>query len=106
MYITRQEAINVIYNVINEILPLVEDDFTQEDLEEYEGYLQEIASCIEHECKGLHTWGAEEEVMELFIAYREDLWTDELKQRLGAINEKHSFKPAPYEEKTLAEDDD
>lgn len=86
-YITREEASAVLQT-------LIDSDILDEDLE---SALEEIKLCIEEECAGYHCWGASDEFDELSVAYREDMWTDELKAKLRSIHDKHSFTPAPYE---------
>lgn len=94
MTITRTEAIRVLRR-------LEECGILNEELE---NGVADILRCIDAERDGLHIWGAEDEWVKLYIAYREDLWTPELKAELQAINDKYSFVPAPYEAEKLEED--
>ena len=97
-YITRNEAVDTLYMLVN-------SDILDDDLRDK---IEEIANCIEKENLGYSLWGAEEDATELFVARREDLWTDELKERLAEIHNKYSFTPAPFEradfEERLSED--
>lgn len=97
-YITRNEAIDVLYCLINS--GILDD--------ELEAEIEEIACCIEKENEGYHLWGADAEVGELFVARRQDQWTDELVSHLREIHDKYSFTPAPFEraefEERLSED--
>lgn len=63
MYITREEAVKTLYNIINS--GIISD--------ELEGKLQDIASCIDNEEQGLFTWGAddwEQHCNEIWKKYR------------------------------------
>lgn len=86
--ISREEAIETLsFLESNEIL--------SEDLQ---GKLLDIRSCIEAELQGWHFWGAEDDdYIELHIARRSDLWTDEVKKKCEELDHKHTFTPAPYE---------
>ena len=95
MFIQREEAVQVLYNLINSgILK-----------REYEDALEEIATCIEKEGQGLHMWGAEDDAVELFVAYRKDLLTDEVKKKIKDTQEKYSFSPSPFEEDVFNENE-
>ena len=82
MYITREEAVHTLYAVINSGIIS----------EELERKLQDIASCIDNEEQGLFTWGADNDVMDLFVAKREDLITPEWEQHCNEIWEKYKIK--------------
>lgn len=82
MYITRDEAVTTLYDVIN-------SGIISEELEER---LEDIASCIEHEEQGLFTWGADDDVIDLFVAKREDLYTPEWEQHCNEIWEKYRIR--------------
>lgn len=82
MYITREEAVTTLYDVINS--GIISD--------ELEGKLQDIASCIDNEEQGLFTWGADDDVIDLFIAKREDLITPEWEQHCNEIWEKYRIR--------------
>ena len=69
--------------------PLLSDDVCDS--------LNEIANCIDAEQHGLHIWNADDDHGKLFVAYREDLLTDELKAELQKIADKYSFTPSPFE---------
>lgn len=90
--ITRKEAIETLYDLINSgILS-----------EEIEGKIQDIADNIENEQYGLHMWGAdEEEYAVLYTVKREDLITDEDRAEGQRIWEKYSFMPSPHEEEEI-----
>ena len=80
--ITREEAVETLYEIINS--GIISDDL--------ESKLQDIANCIEDEDKehglGIMAWGMNrEEHGMLHTAYREDLWTDELKAKIQAIHD-------------------
>lgn len=94
-FITREEAIETLVNLVNSgILD-----------EELENNLEEIISCIDYERKGYHAWGADCEFTDLFIAYRSDLWTDELKERMQKLHNKYSFTPASYEQEEINDEE-
>lgn len=82
MYITREEAVTTLYDVIDS--GIISD--------ELEGKLQDIASCIDNEEWGLFTWGADDDVMDLFVAKREDLITPEWEQHCDEIYEKYRIR--------------
>lgn len=64
--------------------------------------LIDIRTCIEAELDGWHFWGAsDDDYMELHIARRQDLWTDEVKAKCEAIDKRHTFVPAEYEQHDL-----
>lgn len=86
--ITRDKAIEtLVFLESNEIL----SDELQNDL-------ADIRCCIEAEQNGIHFWGGDDsEYLELNVATREDLLTEEAKQRCMDIFKAHRFTPAPYE---------
>lgn len=88
MNITREEAIDALYEVINS--GIIKEELSDE--------LQEIANCIRDENLGMHTWGAGAEIGMLYVSTRQDLITDEMDKKAKEIYEKHAFTPAPYEE--------
>lgn len=91
--ITREEATDVLYKIQG-------SDILSEELEDQIG---QIIECIEEEKIGRHIWGAEDdEFAKLHIAYREDLWTDELIKECKEIEKKITFEPAPYEKEEIA----
>jgi len=83
MYITREDAVHRIYDVINS--GIISDELASD--------LGDIAKCIEaEETHNVMLWGADEDATKLFIAFREDLWTDELKKEINDIYEKYKIK--------------
>ena len=82
MVISRDEAIQVLYQVMN-------SGIISEDIEEE---LQDIANCIEGEKKGLFLWGADDDHIDLFTARREDLIDDAWEQHLDELWEKYRIK--------------
>lgn len=90
--ITREEAIETLYDLLNSgILS-----------EEIEDKIQDIADNIENERYGLHMWGAdEEEYAVLYTAKREDLITDEDRAEGQRIWDKYTFTPSPHEEQEI-----
>lgn len=86
--ITRDKAIEtLIFLESNEILS-----------DELQNNLADIRCCIEAEQNGIHFWGGDDsEYLELNVATREDLLTEEAKQRCMDIFKAHRFTPAPYE---------
>lgn len=87
MYITRDDAIQALYEVINS--GIIDRELT--------GKLEDIATCIDAEDDSIHIWGAEDDAEELFTAYREDLLTEKLRERLFKIRNKYIFVPSLYE---------
>ena len=82
MYVTRKEAIKIIYDTMNSgILS-----------EELENALQDIANCIEHENDELFLWGADDEVSDLFAAWRKDLIPPEWEEHCKSLYEKYKIK--------------
>lgn len=84
---TRKEAIETLYELINS--GILSEDISSK--------LEDIAKCIEVEDSennlGISLWGVlEDDWVELVIAYREDLWTDELKAKIQAIYEKYRIR--------------
>lgn len=82
-YITRQEAVSVLYDLIN----------TGILSGEIEVLLEEMAHCVNAEDDGLFIWGADEEVDKLYIAVREDLQNDEYEKECRRLYEKYRIKP-------------
>lgn len=82
MFLTREEAVVVIYDLINSGIldPRLCDELTN------------IANSITNETYGLDTWGADDEVADLFVAKREDLITDEWKRHVEELYEKYKIK--------------
>ena len=85
--ITRDEALEVLYDLIN-------SGIIAEDLEEA---LEDIAKCIRAEDKerdlGIDIWGAEEnDWIDLYILKREDLITPEWTQHCEEVYEKYRIK--------------
>ena len=81
---TREEAIETISELIDS--NILSDELTDK--------LEAIRQCISaEESHGIFVWGAEcDDWMKLFVAYREDLWTDELKKEIQSIYEKYKIK--------------
>lgn len=89
--ITREEAIDALIQLENS--DILDDSIIEQ--------VSEIRMCLEHERQGYHGWGADDDFDKLFVAYREDLWTDELKAECAEISKKYSFTPAPFEAEEL-----
>ena len=86
--ITRDKAIETL--VFLESNKLLSDELQND--------LADIRCCIEAEQNGIHFWGGDDsEYLELNVATREDLLTEEAKQRCMDIFKAHRFTPAPYE---------
>jgi len=81
---TREEAIKTLYQLIN-------SDVLSDEIAEK---LEDIAKCIGAEDEqNIFIWGVEDnDWAELYIAYRSDLWTDELKARMKSIYEKYKIQ--------------
>lgn len=84
---TREEAIETLYELINS--GILSEDITSK--------LENIANCIEAEDSennlGISLWGVlEDDWAVLFMAYREDLWTDERIAKIQAIYDKYRIK--------------
>lgn len=79
---TREEAIETLQS-------LVDSGVLSEEKTES---LEQIIRCIECENDGLFIWGAEGDWIQLYIGYREDLWTDEMKKNMENIFEKYRIK--------------
>ena len=81
---TREEAVEKLFSLIN-------SGILSGEMEEA---LEDIVKCIEaEEEQGIFIWGAKEnDWAELYVAYREDLWTDELKQKMQQIHDKYKIK--------------
>ena len=84
---TLEEAVETLYEIINSgILD-----------KELESKLESVAKCIEEmdseEHLALWLWGAEDtDWVDLFVAKREDLITDEWKSHLNEVYEKYRIK--------------
>ncbi len=87
MFITRNEAVECLYNLINS--DVLDCDILDD--------LEEIANCIDHENEGYHLWGADDEAADLFSIPRSDLITEEVRNERERLCKKYSFTPAPYE---------
>lgn len=86
--ISREEAVDI-------LTMLEESEILNEEIQDKLG---DISTAIEKETEGLHIWGSEEDDWtELYVAYREDHWTDELKARLEGIDKKYRYTPSPFE---------
>ena len=93
-YLSRQEAIDVLLSAASTgvLASELEDD------------LEEIANLISYELDGEHFWGQPYESGDkLRVAYREDLWTEELIKEVSAQHEHARFIPAPNEIQELKE---
>lgn len=90
--ITREKAI--------ELITYLEDAGIFSD--DVESGLADVRMCIEAEMRGYHFWGGDIDTGELYIARREDQWTEEVVDRTRKIAEKYSFSPAPHEKEELA----
>ena len=82
MHITREQAQGTLYDLIN-------SGILDKEIEEK---LQDVVNCIDAENEGLFLWGADDDADELFICRRDDLYSDELAKRLGAIFDKYKIK--------------
>jgi len=83
--ITREEAIEVIYD-------LIDSDILKTDVEER---LQDIANCIEGELVGRHEWGVDRsKLAKLYGATRIDLVTDKDIEEYDRIHRKLTFVPS------------
>lgn len=90
--ITREEALNVINDLIN-------SEILSEDLEYA---LSDIRMCIEEEMIGRHVWGIPDEWMaKLHTSVRADLVTDELIDEYDNIHKGIAFKPSTFETKEI-----
>ncbi len=83
---TRAEAVATLYELIDS--GVLSEDLTSA--------LELIARCIEEEDAethlGVFLWGAkDDDWVELFVAHREDLWTDELEAKVQAIYDKYKI---------------
>lgn len=96
-YITREEAFNVLED-------LIESDILSDEICDL---LHSIAECIEEERYCRHIWGGDpEEICELYTAHREDLITPEIINRCAEIHQKYEFMPATFEADLYDDDDD
>ena len=83
MYITRQEAVEALLEVVNS--GILED--------ELETKLSETAIILQHEDEDkLSLWGAEDDATDLFIAKRQDLITPEWEKHCNDLYEKYKMK--------------
>ena len=82
MMITREAAIVTLYDLINS--GILAEDLCDE--------LTDIANCIAHEEIGLDTWGADDDVIDLFIAKRAELVTPAWKKHVAELYEKYKIK--------------
>ena len=92
--ITREEAVDVIYGLING--QLIEEELD----EETENLLTDIAQCIEAEKIGIHAWGMDDkEWVFLHTAFRTDLpdFADNMKKQ-REIAERYAFKEIEWGE--------
>lgn len=87
MYITREQAIEVLYTVGNSQI-----------LDRKLGKsLLEIANILQNEITyGLILWGAEDDVTDLFVMKRQGLIDDEWVQHCRELNEKYSLEKRIY----------
>jgi hypothetical protein len=91
-YLTRQASIDILYD-------LASSEFFSEELSDN---LHEIANLISYELDGEHFWGQPYESSDkLRVAYREDLWTEELAKEVAEQHERARFTPAPNEVQQL-----
>lgn len=83
MFMTKEEAIDVLENFIN-------TGVIKEDLEDG---LESIRMLLKYEVEDkLNLWGADDEAGELFVAVRSDLKTPEYEKRMNGLWEKYSIK--------------
>lgn len=82
MYITRDEAIVTLHDLMNS--GILDADLCDE--------LNDIASCIAHKDIGLNTWGADDDVIDLFVAKRSDLITPAWRKHIEELYEKYKIK--------------
>lgn len=83
MYITKQEAVDTLMDLIG----------TGIIREELEDKIEEIIHVLSHEIDDkLNLWGAGDEAHELFVAVRSDLQTPEYEKRMNELWEKYSIK--------------
>ena len=93
-FLTRKESIEVLYDVIN-------SGILDQDLEDD---LIEIASLIEFELRGEHSWGQPyESRSELDVAYRADLITSEIIREADRQHKEAMYIPCTLEMKELIE---
>lgn len=93
-FFTRSEAISALYEVIN--AGILDDAI--------ENNLSEIANLIQYELNGEHLWGQPYESCDkLHVAYREDLWTEELIKECQKQHNDIRFIPSPTEIPELKE---
>ena len=83
MYMTREEAVDVLYR-------LADNDILDRKITDA---VEEIAMILRHEDEDdLSLWGAEDEATDLFIARREDLITPEWEEHCRELYEKGHLK--------------
>ena len=88
IYLSREEAIEKIYELINA-------GFLNKEMEED---LQEIANLIQYELNGEHLWGQPTVNNDKLIsAYREDLLTEELMEEMNTQHLNCRFVPCKNE---------
>jgi hypothetical protein len=93
-YLSRQEACTILHE-------LASSGVLSEELEDN---LDEIANLISYELDGEHFWGQSyESGNKLRVAYRDDLWTDELLKEATEQHENARFIPAKNEINGLKE---
>lgn len=87
-YMSREDAIRLLYTLINSCILA----------DEFEADLEELANIIQAEREGLHIWEADaDEVTTLHTAVREDLITDDYLDKCRQIRAKYSFANSPFE---------
>lgn len=82
MYISRKEAVETLYGIINSGIIS----------EELDSKLTDIAQCIGHEEDNLFLWGADDEASDLFVLKREDLITPEWIKHCEDLHEKYKIR--------------
>lgn len=82
MYITRDEAVETLYDVINS--GIIDKELGSR--------LEDVANCISHEKDNLFLWGAEDDAANLFIMVREDLITPEWEEHMSSLYEKYRIR--------------
>ena len=93
-FLTRSEGISVLYEVINS--GILDDAI--------EANLTELANLLQYELEGEHLWGQPYSACDkLHVAYREDLWTDELVKECQKQHDNVRFIPSPTEIPELKE---
>lgn len=83
MFITKEEAMDVLYELLG----------TGILKEELENKIEEIHSVLRHEIEdGLNLWGADDEAGELFGCVRSDLITEEYEKRMKELWDKYKIE--------------